>query len=144
MLVNLSWWQFLDVDDRLPIWAFFGCWCPTVKTETDISKLVPTHFVSNIRHQHRCNRLLDIDDGCWRWDVLVTSLKCLWQFWSFLSTTSPGYVNAGEACGRRNKIFCHQDLETVTNINSPTCRCHQKVEVSGKSDLDRNYQLTFN
>ena len=27
---------------------------------TNISNLSPTHLVSNIRHQHRCNRLIDI------------------------------------------------------------------------------------
>ena len=28
----------------------------TAKTVTNISKLSPTHFVSNFRHQHRCGR----------------------------------------------------------------------------------------
>ena len=28
----------------------------TAKTVTNISKLSPAHFVSNIRHQHRCSR----------------------------------------------------------------------------------------
>ena len=30
MLMTLSWWQFLNVSDRISILAtIFGCWCPT-------------------------------------------------------------------------------------------------------------------
>ena len=31
---------------------------------------------------------IDIGNGCWRRNELVTTLKCWWQFWSFLSPTS--------------------------------------------------------
>ena len=52
------WWHILVVDAR--------SWClkiedvgdKTAKTVTNISKMPPTHFVSNIRHQHRCSRNL--------------------------------------------------------------------------------------
>ena len=29
---------------------------------------------------------IDVGDGCWRRNVLVTSLSCWWQFWPFLDT----------------------------------------------------------
>ena len=62
MLVTLSWWQFLGVNDRISILVTsFGCWCSTLMlkyrgcwwqktagTITNISKLSPTHFVTNI------------------------------------------------------------------------------------------------
>lgn len=44
MLVTLWWWLIWDVDGKI------------IKSVTNISKLLPTHLVSNIRHQHRCNR----------------------------------------------------------------------------------------
>ena len=34
MLATLSWWQFLDVSDRISILVTsFGCWCPTLMLE---------------------------------------------------------------------------------------------------------------
>ena len=63
---------YIDVGDFILIISL-GCWGPalmfkdrasiiedvgdkTAKTVTNISKLSPTHFVSNIRHQHRSSR----------------------------------------------------------------------------------------
>ena len=59
MLLTLFWWQFMDVSDRISILVTsFGCWCPalmkrmlvtkTTETVTYISKLSPTHSVTNI------------------------------------------------------------------------------------------------
>ena len=42
-------------------WRLFSlCWwfSQCIKSGTNISNLSPTHLVSNIRHQHRCNRFL--------------------------------------------------------------------------------------
>ena len=66
MLVSLFWWQFLDVNDRIMVRSFAcccptlmlkdrGCWWQNGQTVTNISKLSPTHFVSNFHHQHRCS-----------------------------------------------------------------------------------------
>ena len=57
------WWQNFDIGN------IYWRWLPvayvkrlrmlvtkTVKTVTNISKLSPIHFVSNIRHKHRCSR----------------------------------------------------------------------------------------
>ena len=30
---------------------------------------------------------IDVGDGCWRWNVLVTTLRCWWRFSPFLSPT---------------------------------------------------------
>ena len=42
----------------------------TVKTVTNISKLSPTHFVSNIRHQHRCSRKVLIIRSLWFYYIM--------------------------------------------------------------------------
>ena len=49
------WWQNHYVGDFffLLCWWFFQC----IKSVTNILNLSPTHLVSNIRHQHQCNRL---------------------------------------------------------------------------------------
>ena len=31
---------------------------------------------------------IDVGDGCWRRNLLVTTLRCWWRFWPFLSPTS--------------------------------------------------------
>ena len=67
MLVTLWWWLISDVGGcyaeslcwrRFSLcnicWWFFQC----IKSVTNISNLSPTHLVSNIRHQHRCNILI--------------------------------------------------------------------------------------
>ena len=41
------------------------------KTVTNILKLSPTHFVSNIRHQHLCSRIF--------WSKLVNRTTYFWQ-----------------------------------------------------------------
>ena len=49
MLVTALCWWLYDGD----CWWFSQC----IKSVTNISNLLPTHLVSNIRHQHRCNPL---------------------------------------------------------------------------------------
>ena len=58
--VSLDWWQWccwhLDVGDLVT-----SCWCWHLivggsQNSENILELSPIHFVSNIRHQHRCNR----------------------------------------------------------------------------------------
>jgi len=50
------WWQNHYVDDFFlnvgpHCWWLFQC----IKSVTNISNLSPTHLISNIRHQHRCD-----------------------------------------------------------------------------------------
>ena len=48
-LYNGDWFQMLIAESLC--WRFSQC----IKSVTNISNLSPTHFVSNIRHQHRCS-----------------------------------------------------------------------------------------
>ena len=45
--------------------------------------------------------------------MLVTTLRCWWQFWPILQKMSP------------ISKFWHQHSKIVTNIKSPTSTCHQ-------------------
>jgi len=63
MLVNLCWWQNFDIGDifwmLLPdanAKKYSMLATKSAETVTNISKLSPTYFVSNIRRQHRCSR----------------------------------------------------------------------------------------
>ena len=51
MLVISLCWRLFSL-----CWRFSQCF----KSVTNISNLSPTHLVTNIRHQHRCNRLMII------------------------------------------------------------------------------------
>ena len=88
MLVTLSWWQLLDVSDRISILVTtFGCWCPTLTFEDrgcwwqKRPKPSPTFqscrqliFVSNVRHQHRCSpgRFSSFSSSLSGWQVRPT------------------------------------------------------------------------
>ena len=84
MLVTLSCWQFFDVSDRFSILVTsFGCWCPVLmlkdresswKNGKNISELSPTHFVSKIRHQHRCSLIIIWLHPWWR-----SCIRCWWR-----------------------------------------------------------------
>ena len=51
VIIVRCWWRTFDIGD-----IFWLSAMKTVKILTNISKLSPTHFVSNISHQHRCNQ----------------------------------------------------------------------------------------
>ena len=36
---------------------------------------------------------IDVGDRCWRQNVLVTTIRCLWQFWPFWSPTSTIFLH---------------------------------------------------
>ena len=38
---------------------------------------------------------IDVGDGCWRRNVLVTTLKCWWRFWPFSSPTPSLNISIG-------------------------------------------------
>ena len=54
----------------------------------------------------------DVGDGCWRVNVLMTTLRCCWKlFYKRRAVTF---------------ITCHQDPNSVTDFKSPTSGCHQQ------------------
>ena len=55
MLVTSWWWLISEVAGRIIIWRLYWWFSQCIKSVTNISNLSPTHFVNNIRHQHRCN-----------------------------------------------------------------------------------------
>ena len=62
------------------------------KTVNHILKLLPTHFVSNIRHQHRCNPQIS------SWVMLVK------------------ISNVGGKIEIVGQKFCHKTTKSVANI----------------------------
>ena len=63
MLLTLWWWMISDVSGRIIMLAIFFVMLMIFsivhqhpESVNNISNLSPTHSVSNIRHQHRCNR----------------------------------------------------------------------------------------
>jgi len=82
MLVSWRWWQFIDVGYWISmLMTSVECWCrrlmkrkfvtKMVKKVINIFKLSLTHFVSNIRHQHRFS--------------VITILKFVRHFLNFAS-----------------------------------------------------------
>ena len=67
MLVTLWWWLISNVDGNiimlttffvmLVVFSMYWIGPQHPESVTNISNLSPTHLVSNIRHQYRCNRL---------------------------------------------------------------------------------------
>ena len=58
------WWQNQHVDD---FFRYVGDFLnefgrQDLESVTNISNLSPTNFVSNIRHQHRCNLYKNLDE----------------------------------------------------------------------------------
>ena len=64
------------------------------------------------------NGYIAVGDGCWRRNVLVTTLRCWWPFWSFLPPASTIFDTSDG----------HQDSKDVImiEIQTPTSKnCHQ-------------------
>ena len=121
-------------------------WCCYIVT--NIVNLSPTYFVSSICHQNWCNQLfgyqlqwccgyIDVGDGGWRRNVLVTTLRRWWRFWPFLSPISSIFEHKLQAPTTKR---CHQYRNSVTNLlcdiaiflnvinRSPTIKnCHQYI-----------------
>ena len=68
----------------------------------------------------------EVDDECWRWNVLVTILRYWWRFWPFLPPTSSIFQHKRRAPTSKR---CHQYRNSVTNIRklSPRSTCHQHL-----------------
>ena len=71
LVITLCWW-FYDGDRYKMLvteslcWRLFSlCWWffQCIKSVTNILNLSPKHFVSNIRHQHRCHHEIAVSDG---------------------------------------------------------------------------------
>ena len=62
---------------------------------------------------------IDVGDGCWGRNVMVTTRRCWWQFWPFWSPTSNMFLHERRAPTSQR---CHQHRNFVTNIprSSPT------------------------
>ena len=68
------WWHLLDVDAQRLCYERMLV-TKTAKTVTNISKLSATHFVSNIRHQHRCRREWAIETFQKKYRLKVSFVK---------------------------------------------------------------------
>ena len=89
---------------------------------------------------------IDIGDGCWSQNVLVTTLRCWWRFWS---PTSIIFLLSWRALAFKR---CHQHRNSVNNIRklSPTLS-HQhhgvtNITVTPNKILDsglRAYQQAY-
>ena len=62
---------------------------------------------------------IDVGDGRWRPNVMVTTIICWWRFWSFWSPTSTIFLHK---CVLPRFKICHQHRHSVTDIHklSPT------------------------
>ena len=68
--VTLWWWLIWDVGVRIiMLVTFFVMLVQCIKSVTNILNLSPTHLVSNIRHQHRCNHIIPLWSFS-RWDKI--------------------------------------------------------------------------
>ena len=67
------------------------------------------------------NGFSDVGDGCWRRNVLATTLRCGWRFWPFLSPTSSIFQHKRRAptCNQRYSVTYIQKLSPST--------CHQHL-----------------
>jgi len=65
----------------------------------------------------RKNDYIDVVDGCWRGNVLVTTMRYWWRFWQFWSPTSTIVLHL-----RRAPTFkiCYQHPQILTNLKSLT------------------------
>ena len=81
----------------------------TAETVTNISKLSPTHFFSNIRRQHRCSQKLHflwkLTDWLWQFDNRVTNCYRA-SLWGSLFRTQ----NYGDGCWWLNSAVDKLDV----------------------------------
>ena len=127
-LYDGDWFEILVAESLC--WRLFSlCWWffPCIKSVTNISNLSPTHFVSNIRHQHRCNHFkltLLFWISTW-WRSWVTQFDLLWSLkgqmiWLNETRNSCKFIIVAESLfyGGRRLIFTTstQILTAVTQI----------------------------
>ena len=72
---------------------------------------------------------INVSDGCWRWNVLVTTLRFRWQFWAntFRHFGHPLCFCISVGHQHSNDIFKIEipwPTKIVTNFKSPLSRCH--------------------
>ena len=60
----------------------------TVSIKNWYSVVVEVRLESTSRYLDLDKGYIDVGDGCWRRNVLVTNIRCWWQLWSFSSPTS--------------------------------------------------------
>ena len=58
------------------------------ENSVEMKRVLQDYLRSMRIHSEVClkpNSYIDVGDGCWRRNVLVTTLRCWWRFWPFLS-----------------------------------------------------------
>ena len=163
LVTSLCWWFYesdwfqMLVEESL-CWRIFSlcCWFfQCIKSVTNIWNLSPTHLVSNIRHQHRCNLLVYSEmrhiqkslKSIWNRPYIIWRLQSwwIWCFWSCQSFANQSSnelhrfiiiefhrSNRNWSCNRREK----SDLGWVFAfwINNECCRsCHRHCRLSRSS-----------
>ena len=99
MLVTSLFWWLYDGDWFENLMTKSFCWqlCSLcwwfpqwMKSITNISNLSPTHLVSNIRQQHRCNpQMFNRINRCFR-RLKLLKMNCIFSpEWPFVDTSSP-------------------------------------------------------
>ena len=72
----------------------------------------------------------DVGDGCWRRNLLVTTLRYWWRFWPVSSPISK---------------FCYQHPKIAINIKSPKSMLHKQAYSNKwiKNDINQSDTLLF-
>ena len=128
-------WQFLNVNNRsptslLPIWyrsptphmchQHKTSYCPVSVDSLPNIHVVKSALIIHSRFEIISKGYIDVGDGCWRRNMLATTLRCWWRFWPILSPTSFFSISVG-----------HQHPKVVTNIEilslTPENRHQHKV-----------------
>ena len=138
-------WQFLNVNNRsptslLPIWyrsptphmchQHKTSYCPVSVDSLPNIHVVKSALIIHSRFEIISKGYIDVGDGCWRRNMLATTLRCWWRFWPILSTTSSIFyssISVGHQKMSPISKFCNQHLESVINTKSPTSNCHQHL-----------------
>ena len=79
-----------------------------------------------------------VGDGCWRRNMLVTTIRCLWRLWACWSPTSTLFSHTPRAPAFNDvtKIEILSPIfDLVINCESLTSQCHQYDLCHGKNDF---------
>ena len=79
---------------------------------------------------------IDIGDGCCRRMVLVTTIRCCWQFWPFWSPTSTIFLHKRRAPTSQR---CHQHRNSATNIPKSSSTLSHQHHCYRLSNLMKNF-----
>ena len=94
----LCWWPIFDVGAKL---LMLVTW-----VVTNIQNLSPTHLVTNIRHQHRCNLQIVFCDFHWRLAFSIIKWHVMGRFDCDIWTICCGNWMHAKVGHSRGKRFC--------------------------------------